>query len=695
MVGPRFSTAIAALAAAGVLVACAPRVRREAGLDVLLVTIDTLRADALGCYGRTGASTPWMDRLAGEGVRFERAYAHNVVTLPSHANLLSGRLPLDHGVRDNAGFRFPKGAATLATLLRARGYRTGAFVSAFPLAARFGLDAGFDVYDDRFLTGRGPLREDERAGSETVAAASEWLAAGGAPAFLWLHLYEPHFPYRPPEPWAGRFAADPYAGEVAAADAALAPLLRPVLERGRAGRTLVVLTADHGESLGEHGEKTHGIFAYEATLRVPLVLYCPRLLAPGKVVEPVRHVDVVPTVLDALGLPAPDGLSGRSLLPAAAGRDEPGPPVYFEALSGMVNRRWAPLRGVVRGRLKYVDLPLPELYDLLDDPREERNLAARRPSERDELRALLARLRASDRGVESTSEDRETRERLRALGYLAAGEAAPSRRDYGPDDDPKRLIALDAEMQAVDARQEAGDLAGALALCREIDRRRPGMPLVLVQLSLLQRETGDLAGALATAERALAASPEDQGAASALASHLNDAGRFRESADLLEPYAGRPEPSLDVLLTRGAALASLGRPAEALAAFERVRDLVPTHAMALVNIGTVHLMARDYPRARQALEAALERSPRLARAHNALGVVEAETGHPDAAIVRWRETVRLDPRDFDALFNLVLLLRKEGRIAEARECLRRFVAEAPRPAYDREVAQAAAWLRPS
>ncbi len=659
-------------------------VKREAGLDVVLVTIDTLRADALGASGNATAATPWMDRLAREGVRFERAYAHNVVTLPSHSNILSGRYPLQHGVRDNGGFRFPKGQDTLATLLKARGYRTGAFVSAFPLAAQFGLNAGFDVYDDRFLTGDDGLRlrQDERPGARTVALALEWLRRGeGAPSFLWVHLYEPHFPYTPPEPFAGRFATDPYAGEVAAADAALEPLLRPLLERGREGRALVVLTGDHGESRGEHGEKTHGIFAYDATLRVPLVLFCPRLLRPARVAEPVRHVDLVPTVLDALALPAPEGLAGRSLLPAAAGREPGSAPVYFEALSGMMNRRWAPLHGV----------PLPELYDLALDPREERNLAASRPGDRDEMRALLGRLRAEDRGVERKTEDAETRERLKALGYLASADV-PAERRYGPDDDPKRLIAIDAEMQTVDARRESGDLRGALALCQELVRRRPGMPLVLVQLSLLQREAGDLAGAMGSAERALAASPHDAQAAATLASHLNDAGRFKEAAELLEPYTRRADPSIDVLMTRGAALASLGRRAEALAAFQAVLDVLPDNAMALVNIGTVHLGAREYAPARAALEAALALNPNLARAHNALGVIEAETGRPAAAIERWQETVRLDPRDFDALFNLGLLLRKQGRALEARAVLERFAREAPPALYAADIRRARGWL---
>lgn len=328
-------------------------VRQDPGLSVLLITIDTLRADALGAYGNPRAQTPWIDRLAAEGVRFDRAHAHNVVTLPSHSNLLSGQYPLAHGVRDNTGFRFPSDRPTLATLLKGRGYRTAAFVSAFPLDSRFGLDAGFEVYDDRIgATGemRSAFTVAERKGPATVQAALAWMAQHAQErTFCFVHLYEPHFAYEPPEPFAARFRDDPYLGEVAAADAALEPLLKPILEAGGGGRTLVVLTGDHGESLGEHGEMTHGTFAYESTLRVPLVVYGPRILKPAVVREAVRHVDVLPTVLEALAMDLPEGLPGRSLLSVAAGGTAPPAPAYFEALSSSLNQGWAPLRGVSSG----------------------------------------------------------------------------------------------------------------------------------------------------------------------------------------------------------------------------------------------------------------------------------------------------------------------------------------------------------
>src|SRR6185436_6023412 len=329
----------AALAAAILWPRLPGSVRREAGLDVLLITIDTLRADALGCYGNAGVETPWIDRLAAGGVRFEQVHAQNVVTLPSHANILSGRYPLDHGVRDNSGFRFPAGVETLATILKRAGYATGAFVSAFPLDSRFGLDRGFDVYDDRLgdPEARAAFLMPERAGARTVEEARKWRAAQGtARTFTWIHLYEPHFHYAPPEPYASRYAASPYHGEVAYTDSLLGPVLEPLLRAGKEGRTLVVFTSDHGEGLGEHGEKTHGIFAYETTLRVPLILFAPRLFAPRVPAPRVRHVDILPTVLDALGLEVPRDATGRSLLALASGRRGDRVLCYFEALSSSV-----------------------------------------------------------------------------------------------------------------------------------------------------------------------------------------------------------------------------------------------------------------------------------------------------------------------------------------------------------------------
>jgi arylsulfatase A-like enzyme/Tfp pilus assembly protein PilF len=654
-------------------------VRREGGLSVLLVTVDTLRADALGSYGNRTALTPWMDRLAGAGVRFEAAHAHNVTTLPSHANILSGRYPFEHGVRDNSGFRFPPGMETLATLLAARGYRTGAFVSAFPLASRFGLRRGFEVYDDSFLGAhpRPAFLLEERPGGDTVALARRWIEAPDSrPSFCWVHLFEPHYPYAPPEPFASRYRDDPYHGEVAATDAILGPLLEPILAAGRSGRTLVVLTADHGESLGEHDEATHGIFAYEATLRVPLVVYQPRLLAPRVVTDPVRHVDLLPTILDALALPVPDGLPGASLLPLAAGR--PSSPVssYFEALSGQLNRGWAPLHGILAGGIKYVDLPIPELFDLGSDPAEARNLAGTQSQQLQAMRARLAPLRQADRGPTPQKEIAEVREKLKTLGYVSGG-PTPVKERYTEDDDPKRLVELDALLQQVVGFYLEGNLQSALERCRELVRRRPQMAISLLHLAHLERESGNLAAGVSALERAIALHPGDTTTLSLLGAYLTQAGRASEAVERLRAHAQGPDPDAEVLASLALALGRLGRAGEAVNALSRARERDPQNAMVLVDLGTVHLMSGAPGPAREAFEAALAQNPDVARAHSSLGFIDAQAGRRDTSLEHWRKALALDPRECETLLALVSLAARQGGALSARPYLELFIEKAP------------------
>ncbi|HEV8608484.1 MAG TPA: sulfatase, partial [Thermoanaerobaculia bacterium] len=450
--------------------------------DVLLVTIDTLRADSVGFAGNRRVETPVLDRLAARGVVFANAHAHNVVTLPSHANILTGLYPYQHGIRDNTGFRLDASTPTLATMLKEKGYATAAFVGAFPLDSRFGLARGFDVYDDRYPRGKTPLDFEmpERPASEVIPAAlSWWNEKRSSPKFLWVHLYDPHAPYRPPAPFAERYRANEYLGEIAATDAALAPLLDPI-SSATASPALVIVTSDHGEALGDHGEETHGLFAYEATLHVPLVVCFPGKVAPRASTEFVRHVDIVPTVLEAVGIAKPAALSGASLLTASKTPRE----TYFEAFSTALNRGWAPLRGRIADGTKYVDLPVPELYDLAADPAESRNLAADRP---DVLRRLARSLPAeSELGHASRSPAApEEVTRLRSLGYLS-GSAAVKKR-YTVEDDPKNLVAIDRRLhESVDLYQR-GKLPEAIRIARAVLRERPGMEAGYENLGFLLR----------------------------------------------------------------------------------------------------------------------------------------------------------------------------------------------------------------
>jgi arylsulfatase A-like enzyme/Flp pilus assembly protein TadD len=671
--------------------AAEPDLIRKSQLNILLITIDTLRADAVGAYGRGGGITPWIDRLAASGARFSNAHAHNVVTLPSHVNLLSGLLPSQHGVHDNSGFRVPATIETLPRLLKSHGYDTGAFVSAFPVESRFGLARGFDVYDDRFTSAETPaFLVQQRSGRDTVAGARRWLDQPRARAwFCWIHIYEPHFPYASPAPFASRFA-DPYYGEVAAADDALAPVLEPILKAGRQGRTFVVLTSDHGEALGDHGESTHGVFAYEATLKVPLVVFDPRSRGPVVVDEAARHVDVLPTILDAVGVPQPSGLSGHSLLPAVNGAKPADASrtdaTYFESLSASLNRGWAPLEGVIEGSMKYIDLPIPELYDLRTDPREERNLASSQPERVRELKTELQQLRGSRSNVSSASETADTRERLRSLGYVASGRRhLPSR--ITEADDPKKLIGLDTRLQEVMGLYLRGDLPGALTACRELVRQRPDMALSLFYLAHLERESGDLESAVRTLKKAVALAPENTEAVALLGAYLTQAGHASEAVELLDRVNG---DDIEVMTSRALALARLGRSQDALATLARARDLDPSNAQLLTQTGTVQLMAGDPVRAREAFESALRADPSLARAHSSLGALDIEDRRAAEAIAHWRAATTLDPREFETVLALGVSLARRGRAAEARAALEFFVANAPASRYANEIGRARA-----
>ena len=691
-------SAILVIAAVAATISGCSRLRsmpsHDPNLSILLITIDTLRADGLGSYGNARAATPWMDRLAAAGVRFDRAHAHTVVTLPSHASILSGAYPQDHGVRDNAGFRFPPSRSTIATVLKARGYSTGAFISAFPLDARFGLARGFDAYDAAFIDAapRAPMLEQERRGVDTVALARRWLDAhADARTFCWVHLYEPHAPYAPPEPFASRFRDDPYAGEVAAADAALEPLLRPILEAGRDGHTLVVLTGDHGESLGDHGEATHGVFAYEATLRIPLIVYAPTLLSPRTVAAEARHVDVLPTILDALDVPAPDGIRGTSLLPLATGRGGDVHAItYFESLSPSLNRGWAPLHGVVRNGLKYIDLPLPELYDLDADPQEAHNLMASRAADANALRRVLASIGAADTGGARLAESAEVRARLESLGYASGGIQPRDR--YTADDDPKRLIALDTRLQDIVRSYVAGDRRTALSGAQALVRERPGMRVAWMTLAQIQRDAGDLDDGIASLRRAQALAPGDPQTISLLGAYLTERGSAAEAVAILSPSASAKDADLQVLVALALAQARTGRSDEAAATLERARTLAPSNAMLLVDLGTIRLMGNHRAEARQAFEAALARNPALARAHSSLAAMAAEEGRPADASAHWQEAARIDPAEYRRMFQLGVSFARAGHAGPARVCFSAFVDSAPPAAFAHEIEASRAWL---
>lgn len=653
--------------------------------DIVLVTIDTLRYDAVGFDGNSRGTTSNLDRFAAEGRVFTAAHGHNVITLPSHTNILTGLYPYQHGVRDNAGFRLSPKVETLAKMLKGQGYSTGAFVGAFPLDSRFGLTLGFDAYEELYKQVDEPedFEIQQARAEEVVGRALEWYKTqSGRPRFLWVHLYDPHAPYDPPEPWRSHFADDLYLGEVAYGDSALAPLLGTI--RSVQPAPLLVVTADHGEARGDHGELTHGLFAYEATLHVPLLLWCPDLVKPGRDTKLARHVDIVPTVLDATGDRTARELSGRSLL--SPGRKEAPEGSYFESLSVSFNRGWAPLRGLMAGDEKYIDLPLPELYDLPSDPGEAKNLVSERS---DVVRKLRKRLTELPTGpVDRGSVGAEEAAKLRSLGYLS-GSATP-KASYGPADDPKNLIAVDQQLHEVVDLFERGRGAEGLPIARKLVAEHPNMKTGYLQLAFLLQQTGDLTGALRIYEKAAANGLAGEGIDRKRGLLLSEMGRPRQAVALLEPY--RESEDLETLNALGIALTDSGRPSDGLTVFSRVLELQPRNAQAHQNSGIALLKLGRPEEARQSLGVALSTSRRSPRALNALGVAWSRLGQPQKAMEAWTRCVEVDPQQFDALYNLGRVAGELGDWRRARQTLERFVATAPPSRYAKDIREVRAVL---
>src|SRR5262245_37722045 len=668
------------------------------GQNVLLVTIDTLRADALGAYGGP-ASTPALDRLARDGVRFDFAHAHAVLTLPSHASILTGRYPFQHGIRDNGGYRLPSGARTLATLLKHAGYATAAFVAAFPVHSRFGLNQGFDIYDDHFGETRAPSEfvMPERPASAVVPLVRGWIAARAAkPWFAWLHVFDPHAPYKPPPPYDAQYASRPYYGEVAATDAGLTPLCDDI--RALAGTTIVVVTGDHGEALGDHGEETHGVFAYESTLRIPLVIAelgaelgagpggnAKRRAEPdaGEVSSvPARHVDILPTVLEAVGQPIPSDVPGRTLLPAAERRAAAPRPSYFEAMSAMLNRGWAPLSGVLAGHDKFIDLPLPERYDLDADAAEVTNLAGKSP---DRDRTLLAALRGFGAALpdQRRTEDAEVLARLRSLGYVSVSAAAKSQ--YTDADDPKRLITLDQAIHRGVALYGERRFADAMRASPDENNQRPDTAIAYQHLAFVAWESGNVAAAVGVLQQALRAGVTHAALTAQLGTYLAESGNPVAAIGLLEPIARSQAADVDAVNALGIAYARAGRSDDARRTFLRMLALDSASPMALENLGALDLARGDYTNAAQRFERAVALDPGSSQSHAGLGVVALKRGDRGAAIDAWKTAVELDAHNFDALYNLATTLAADGQIAAARPYLEQFARTAPPALYAKDI----------
>ncbi|MFO7691449.1 MAG: sulfatase-like hydrolase/transferase [Vicinamibacterales bacterium] len=615
-------------------------VSRES-LNVVVITLDTLRADHISAYGSTLVKTPAIDRLAREGTMFGQAMSSAPLTLPAHASMFTGLFPPEHGVRDNGGFFLSPEQTTLAEMLKENGFATGGFIAAFVLDAKWGIDQGFDEYFDDFdiseRRGRS-LGNIQRPGNEVVDKALPWIdSVKDSRFFAWIHLYDPHTPYDPPEPQKSEYKGHPYRGEVAFTDAQVGRVISFLEERGLLDRTVVAVLGDHGESLGDHGEESHGFFIYESVTHVPFIVRAPFVkTGPRVVADPVRIVDLAPTLLELAGAAVPAGLSGKSLVPLMTGAAlELGLEGYAEAMYPLHHFGWSDLRALRAGRYKLIDAPRPELFDIESDPGETTNIYDERRTVGD---GMVARLREMEAAFEKAPTaapaedvDPEVRQRLAALGYVGSFVATANdpRSDRA---DPKDKI----------------DLFNLMGTARDLGREEGGFDRAVGMLTQVVEADANVIDAWFS-----------------LGNLYFKEGRYRESLDHFRKTL-ELKPDYDIAVINMAhAYRRLGDDKAAMAGYERYLELDPRDAYVRYQVGEVFLDRGDIDRAEQVFRQTLELDPKVASATNALGVIAYRRGDAIAAEKLIREAIAVKEDVRLARFNLALLAEGRGDLLAA------------------------------
>jgi arylsulfatase A-like enzyme/Flp pilus assembly protein TadD len=673
------SALLAPVVVAVIAFACAPAEQpatpptERTARSLLLVTLDTMRADRLEPYGARDVATPVLGGLARDGIVIEQALATTPVTLPSHASILTGLYPGQHGVHHNTIHYLPEEVTTLAEILQRQGLRTAAFVSAAPLERLYGLAQGFEVYDDDLSSGkpRSLRMVAERTAGATVDRALAWLddLEGNERFFLWIHLFDPHAGYEPPPPFDERYSTRPYDGEIAYVDAELGRLLDHDRLAGARDLAVAVL-GDHGESLGEHGEETHGLLAYEATLRIPWILRLPGGPRGRRLAGPASQVDLLPTVLDLFGLPFERELPGESILGWIDGEPGEARSLYAESFVAFYTYGWAKLRVLRAGRWKYVDAPAPELYDLVTDPGEERNLAGREESRVRETQRTLVRLSTELGEREAVrTPDSAARERLRSLGYLSGGGSGSER--AGPRPDPKGLVDLHGRMQQAEDLLFRRHLEAAIAVLDDVLARDPQNLAALENLGLALADAGRIDEAAASLDEALHLDPESPSLWLARARVEEQAGRLDDALELVERSRALDSRFVDAMVAHADLLHALGRSEQAAGVLEEAIELSPDHPTLHVRYAQLVEMPRgDLDAAESRLRTWVAREPFIADGWIGLAQLLERRGQMGAAEDAYREGLRRQPRDPRLHTGLGALLAELGRAQEAEEALR-------------------------
>lgn len=653
---------------------------------IILISIDTLRADHLPIHGYRKIKTPNIDALAADAIVFERAYSHSPQTLPAHASILSGRLPFEHGVRDNVGFAVRPNERLLSHMLHDAGYATAGVVSAYVLRKETGIGSGFDLFDAQMPTASPEMSigQVQRDGADSEALAERWTSGLTSPKFfLFLHLYEPHKPYTPPPRYRGALAYD---GEIEYADELVGRLLGTLRVRNLYESATIVLLSDHGEGLGDHGEQEHGVFIYDESIHVPLVVKLPAGVGRGRrVAEPVQHIDLVPTLLDLAGAPA-KGLRGRSLRPLLTGQgriSEQG--LYAEALYPRYHFGWSELYALTDARYRFIKAPATELYDLQQDPDERRNLAAERAQTGTAMQLALERLLAGASIDRPSQVSGEERERLQALGYVGMQTEVPSSSAESLPDPKSKVQTLERYRRAVDlvGRKE---FAEAVTLFRQILDENPAMRDVWLQLANVALRAGDDELALEAYKQMVTLAPAEPNGLLGVASVLLKMRRLDEAeahAELAAKSAGHEDPRSRATAYELLAKVALKRKdREAALKYARLAQEadpslpMPTYVEGLLNYGAERY--EDALRFFLETERLLQgRSLTLTELHYYTGDALGRLGRYAEAEREFAREIALFPQNARARASLAMLYRSEGRDAEAERTIADLLRASP------------------
>jgi len=652
-------------------------------MNVLLITIDTLRPDRLSCYSDEHIQTPQIDSLAEKGALFLKAFAHTPTTLPSHTNILLGTTPLYHGVHDNQNFIVHDEFLTLAEHLKSSGYATGAFVGAFPLDSRFGLTQGFDVYDDNY--GSKNYQEFsfvERPAEVVVQKAMDWLGNQKKSWFLWVHCFDPHQQYNPPEPFKTEFKESPYNGEVAYVDHELGRLFGCLKQKGWEDNTLIIFTGDHGESLGQHGESTHGFFAYNSTIWIPLIIVCPGV-NPVVVERNVCHVDIFPTVCDVLSLEKPDFLQGISLEPVLKGKKEnklSSRAIYFESLYPFYSRGWAPLTGIIQENTKYSDSPIPEFYDLAKDFDEENNLAAKQnlSEHRLALEKVLESQSYSGKTAAKQKIDREAMKKLKSLGYISSPQTE-KKGEFTTEDDLKVLLPYQSRLQKAMGAYHKGNVDKGIEILRKIVQERKDFDQAYAYLATLYKVKKDYRKAVEILREGYQNCPTSFKVITTFGIFLTEVREYDAAIQILQEGLKLIDYDPDLWNYLGVAYWRKGDLDEALEAFDRSLSLDHNYSIAFNNTGSVYLskylktkQQEDLQEAVAHFQKAIELDPGYASAFNGLGAAYSQAGNLEGAIDSWVKAVEINPELGFSLYNLGLAYLRKGDKVNALAYLNRY-----------------------